>query len=91
LLGDREKRIAEQHEKSKLTTRERINLLVDSDNYEEFDIYVTHQCHDFGMSLMYQLLSWIMYLDFYQEQVRKTIVLLEMESNFYILYPVRIL
>jgi len=49
LLGDGEKRIAEQHEKSNLTARERINLLVDSDNFEDFDIYITHQCHDFGM------------------------------------------
>jgi acetyl-CoA carboxylase carboxyltransferase component len=48
-LGGGEKRIAEQHEKGKLTARERIDLLVDPDSFEEFDLFVTHQCHDFGM------------------------------------------
>jgi acetyl-CoA carboxylase carboxyltransferase component len=49
MLGGGEKRIAEQHEKGKLTARERIDLLVDPDSFEEFDLFVTHQCHDFGM------------------------------------------
>jgi len=48
-LGGGEKRISEQHEKGKLTARERIELLVDPDSFEEFDLFVTHQCHDFGM------------------------------------------
>lgn len=49
LLGGGEKRIVEQHEKGKLTARERIALLVDPDSFEEFDMFVTHQCTNFGM------------------------------------------
>ena len=49
LMGGGEKRIAEQHEKGKLTARERILLLVDPDSFEEFDMFVTHQCTNFGM------------------------------------------
>lgn len=48
-LGGGEKRIAEQHAKGKLTARERIELLVDPDSFEEFDLFVTHQCDNFGM------------------------------------------
>jgi acetyl-CoA carboxylase carboxyltransferase component len=48
-LGGGERRVTEQHEKGKLTARERIELLVDPDSFEEFDLFVTHQCHDFGM------------------------------------------
>ncbi len=49
ILGGGEKRIAEQHQKGKLTARERIELLVDPDSFEEFDLFVTHQCTNFGM------------------------------------------
>ncbi len=49
LLGGGEKRIQEQHDKGKLTARERINLLVDPDSFEEFDLFVTHRCTNFGM------------------------------------------
>ncbi len=49
LLGGGEKRIEEQHQKGKLTARERIALLVDKDSFEEFDMFVTHQCTNFGM------------------------------------------
>lgn len=49
-LGGGEKRIREQHEKGKLTARERINLLVDPDSFEEFDLFVTHRCTNFGMA-----------------------------------------
>lgn len=48
-LGGGEKRIAEQHEKGKLTARERIKVLVDPDSFEEFDMFVTHECTNFGM------------------------------------------
>ncbi|HPF09134.1 MAG TPA: carboxyl transferase domain-containing protein, partial [Candidatus Cloacimonadota bacterium] len=48
-LGGGEKRIEEQHEKGKLTARERIALLVDPDSFEEFDLFVRHQCTNFGM------------------------------------------
>ncbi|MCB5234194.1 MAG: acyl-CoA carboxylase subunit beta [Candidatus Cloacimonetes bacterium] len=49
LLGGGEKRIADQHAKGKLTARERIDLLVDPDSFEEFDLFVRHQCQNFGM------------------------------------------
>lgn len=48
-LGGGEKRIAAQHAKGKLTARERIELLLDEDSFEEFDMLVAHRCTDFGM------------------------------------------
>jgi propionyl-CoA carboxylase beta chain len=42
-------RIAKQHGRGKLTARERIALLMDDNSFEEFDMYVEHRCHDFGM------------------------------------------
>ncbi len=48
-LGGGEKRIEAQHNKGKLTARERIKLLLDEDSFEEFDMFVTHRCHDFDM------------------------------------------
>jgi len=47
--GGGEKRINAQHEKGKFTARERIEALVDADSFEEFDMFVEHNCHDFGM------------------------------------------
>ncbi|RAU23793.1 methylmalonyl-CoA carboxyltransferase [Paramagnetospirillum kuznetsovii] len=49
-LGGGEKRIAAQHSKGKLTARERIELLLDHDSFEEWDMFVEHRCHDFGMA-----------------------------------------
>ncbi|KAH6593437.1 hypothetical protein BASA50_007388 [Batrachochytrium salamandrivorans] len=49
-LGGGLKRIETQHNKGKLTARERIDLLLDSDSFNEYDAFVEHQCHDFGMS-----------------------------------------
>ena len=48
-LGGGEKRIAGQHAKGKLTARERLELLLDPDSFEEWDMFVEHRCHDFGM------------------------------------------
>jgi methylmalonyl-CoA decarboxylase subunit alpha len=48
-LGGGVKRIEAQHAKKKLTARERINLLLDEGSFEEFDMFVTHQCTDFGL------------------------------------------
>ncbi|MEM1077474.1 acyl-CoA carboxylase subunit beta [Dinoroseobacter sp. S76] len=48
-LGGGEKRIASQHAKGKLTARERIELLLDEGSFEEFDMFITHRCTDFGM------------------------------------------
>ncbi|MDR0814380.1 MAG: acyl-CoA carboxylase subunit beta [Bacteroidales bacterium] len=47
--GGGEKRIESQHAKGKLTARERIELLLDEGSFEEFDMFVTHRCHDFGL------------------------------------------
>ena len=47
--GGGEKRIEVQHKKGKLTARERIDLLLDERSFEEFDMFVTHRSHDFGL------------------------------------------
>ena len=47
--GGGQKRIDAQHSKGKLTARERIDLLLDEDSFEEFDMFVAHRCTDFGM------------------------------------------
>src|SRR5213595_1075398 len=43
------KRIEAQHRKGKLTARERLELLLDEGTFEEWDMFVEHRCHDFGM------------------------------------------
>ncbi|UCF98716.1 MAG: methylmalonyl-CoA carboxyltransferase [Spirochaetaceae bacterium] len=48
-LGGGDRRIKDQHDKGKLTARERIKVLVDPESFEEFDTFVIHRCHDFGM------------------------------------------
>jgi propionyl-CoA carboxylase beta chain len=48
-LGGGEKRIAAQHAKGKLTARERLDVLLDEGSFEEIDMYVEHNCVDFGM------------------------------------------
>ncbi len=48
-LGGGQKRIDAQHKKGKLTARERIDLLLDEGSFEEFDMFVTHRCTDFGL------------------------------------------
>ena len=48
-LGGGQRRIDTQHGKGKLTARERITLLLDDSSFEEWDMFVEHRCHDFGM------------------------------------------
>ncbi|MEO0062545.1 MAG: hypothetical protein RLZZ08_1105 [Pseudomonadota bacterium] len=48
-LGGGEARIAAQHAKGKLTARERLDVLLDQGSFEELDMYVEHNCTDFGM------------------------------------------
>ena len=48
--GGGERRIDAQHAKGKLTARERIEVLLDPDSFEEFDMFVTHRTTDFGMA-----------------------------------------
>jgi propionyl-CoA carboxylase beta chain len=47
--GGGEKRVAAQHAKGKLTARERLEVLLDEDSFEELDMYVEHNAVDFGM------------------------------------------
>ena len=48
-LGGGEKRIEKQHAKGKLTARERIDYLLDPGSFEEFDMFVEHECSNFGI------------------------------------------
>jgi propionyl-CoA carboxylase beta chain len=47
--GGGEKRIKKQHDKGKLTARERIDLLLDKNSFEEIDPFVTHRSDKFGL------------------------------------------
>jgi len=49
LEGGGKNRIEAQHKKGKLTARERIDLLLDKDSFEEWDMFVEHRSTDFGM------------------------------------------
>ena len=42
-LGGGQARIDKQHEKGKLTARERLELLLDPESFVEFDAFVTHR------------------------------------------------
>ncbi|WP_171235480.1 acyl-CoA carboxylase subunit beta [Ruegeria sp. HKCCA6837] len=48
-LGGGQRRIDAQHSRGKLTARERIELLLDESSFEEFDMFVSHRCTEFGM------------------------------------------
>ena len=48
-MGGGQKAIDKQHERAKYTARERIQMLLDEGSFEEFDMFVTHRCYDFGM------------------------------------------
>ncbi|GAA0449798.1 acyl-CoA carboxylase subunit beta [Halococcus dombrowskii] len=49
-LGGGQARIDAQHDRDKLTARERIDYLLDEDSFEEFDRFVEHQSTNFGMA-----------------------------------------
>ncbi|MBV9931713.1 MAG: acyl-CoA carboxylase subunit beta [Alphaproteobacteria bacterium] len=48
-LGGGAKRIEAQHAKGRLTARERLSVLLDEGSFEEYDMFVEHNCADFGM------------------------------------------
>ncbi len=48
-LGGGEKRIQAQHQKGKMTARERLAFLLDEGSFQEIDRYVVHRCRDFEM------------------------------------------
>ena len=49
MLGGGEQRIKQQHDRGKLTARERLELLLDAGSFVEFDAFVTHRATDFGL------------------------------------------
>jgi len=49
LLGGGEARLRAQHERGKLSARERLALLLDDDSFVELDRFVTHRSSDFGL------------------------------------------
>ncbi len=51
-FGGGEKRIEAQHNRGKLTARERINLLLDENSFVELNSFVEHRCLDFGLDQM---------------------------------------
>ncbi len=48
-LGGGAKKIDSQHKKGKMTARERIEILLDEGSFEEYDMFVTHRCTNFGL------------------------------------------
>ena len=48
--GGGEQRIAQQHEKGKLTARERLALLFDGDTFQEMHLFMKHRCTHFGLA-----------------------------------------
>ena len=48
-LGGGERRLKAQHERGKLSARERLDLLLDEDSFVELDRFVTHRATDFGL------------------------------------------
>ena len=49
LLGGGKERIDKQHQKGKLTARERIHFLLDEGSFEEIGMFVTHRSTNFGL------------------------------------------
>ncbi len=48
-LGGGKAAIERQHEKGKMTARERLEKLLDEGTFQELDALVTHRCHEFDM------------------------------------------
>lgn len=49
MMGGGKERLSKQKESGRLTARERLEVLLDPGSFVEFDRFVTHRCHDFGM------------------------------------------
>ena len=47
--GGGKARVKAQHDRGKLTARERLNLLLDPDSFEEWDMFVEHRSTEFNM------------------------------------------
>jgi propionyl-CoA carboxylase beta chain len=48
-LGGGQARIDAQHKKGRLTARERLQVLLDRGSFDEYDMFVEHNCAEFGM------------------------------------------
>ncbi|MCK5402952.1 methylmalonyl-CoA carboxyltransferase, partial [Candidatus Bathyarchaeota archaeon] len=48
-LGGGLQRIERQHQKGKLTARERLKILLDPGSFVELDTFIVHRCTDFGI------------------------------------------
>ncbi|RME75567.1 MAG: acyl-CoA carboxylase subunit beta, partial [Planctomycetota bacterium] len=48
-LGGGKERIEKEHQKGKLTARERLEILLDPGSFQEVDMFVEHDCSRFGM------------------------------------------
>ena len=60
-LGGGQDRILSQHEKGKLTARERIDLLFDEGSFTEIDALATHHYHEYEMQkkkILWRWCSW---------------------------------
>jgi hypothetical protein len=57
LVAPPSRRPAAQHQKGKLTARERLDLLLDPGTFVEIDRFVTHRCRDFGMAASRKILG----------------------------------
>ena len=49
LLGGGQDKLDKLHAQGRLSARERIAMLLDEGSFEEFDMFKSHRCHDFGM------------------------------------------
>ncbi|MBU0675409.1 MAG: acyl-CoA carboxylase subunit beta [Proteobacteria bacterium] len=49
-MGGGQKRIDKQHAQGRMTARERLALLLDQGSFEEFDMFKTHRCTQFGLA-----------------------------------------
>lgn len=47
--GGGDKRIVKQHEKGKLTARERLAMMFDGDTFQESHLFMKHRCKHFGL------------------------------------------
>jgi len=48
-IGGGQEKIEKLHAKGRMTARERIEMLLDPGSFEEFDMFKTHRCTNFGM------------------------------------------
>ena len=56
--GGGEARIKAQHARGKLTARERLELLLDPNSFEEFDMFVEHRGTDFHADERFPATAW---------------------------------